>query len=138
MNIVSTFGAMPTTVPNYAKLRNFISRSKSENANFKLPNMTIEFVLKHLRAMPAAKATGLDGISCKVLKLSAEIIAPHKGVDPDTKVGGTAYMSTQREVLEGQTGSHRAKRAIFGRGSGGPPPENVKNLHGKWCNLRYS
>ena len=77
VNIVSTFGAMPTTVPNYAKLRNFISRSKSENANFKLPNMTIEFVLKQLRAMPAAKATGLDGISCKVLKLSAEIIAPH-------------------------------------------------------------
>ena len=27
--------------------------------------------------MPAAKATGLDSISCKVLKLSAEIIAPH-------------------------------------------------------------
>ena len=23
-------------------------------------------------------------------------------------------------------------------GSGGPPPENFKNLHGKWCNLRYS
>ena len=39
-----------------------------------------------------------------------------KGVDPDTKVGGTGYMSTQREVLEGQTGSHRAKRAKFGRG----------------------
>ena len=57
---------------------------------------------------------------------------PIKGVDPDTKVGGTAYMSTQREVLEGQTGSHRAKRANFGRGV------NFKNLHGKWCNLRYS
>ena len=65
-------------------------------------------------------------------------VGPYKGVDPDTKVGGTAYMSTQREVLEGQTGSHRAKRANFGRGSGGPPPENFKNLHGKWCNLRYS
>ena len=38
-------------------------------------------------------------------------------VDPDTKVGGgTAYISTQREVLEDQTGSHRAKRANFGRG----------------------
>ena len=49
-----------------------------------------------------------------------------------------AYMSTQREVLEGQTGSHRAKRANFGRGSGGPPPWNFKNLHCKWCNLRYS
>ena len=23
-------------------------------------------------------------------------------------------------------------------GSGGPPPGNFKNLHGKWCNLRYS
>ena len=27
-------------------------------------------------------------------------------------------MSTQREFLEGQTGSHRAKRANFGRGVG--------------------
>ena len=23
-------------------------------------------------------------------------------------------------------------------GPGGPPPENFKNLHCKWCNLRYS
>ena len=45
-----------------------------------------------------------------------------KGVDPDTKVGGTAYMSNQREVLEGQTGSHRAKRANFGRGVRGSSP----------------
>ena len=29
------------------------------------------------------------------------------------------YMSTQRDILEGQTGSHRAKRANSGRGSGG-------------------
>ena len=31
-------------------------------------------------------------------------------------------MSTQREVLEGQTGSHRAKRANFGRGVRGSSP----------------
>ena len=49
------------------------------------------------------------------------------GVDPDTKVGGgTAYMSTQREVLEGQTGSHRAKRANFGRGVRGSSPGKLK------------
>ena len=41
-----------------------------------------------------------------------------------------AYMSTQREVLEGQTGSHRAKRDNFGRGVRGSSPEN---LHCK-CN----
>ena len=33
----------------------------------------------------------------------------------DLNIANT-YMSTQREVLEGQTGSHRAKRANFGRG----------------------
>ena len=33
-----------------------------------------------------------------------------------------AYMSTQREVEEGQTGSHRAKRANFGRGVRGSFP----------------
>ena len=32
------------------------------------------------------------------------------------------YMSTQREVLEGQTRSHRAKRANFGRGARGYTP----------------
>ena len=31
-------------------------------------------------------------------------------------------MSTQREVLEGQTGSHRAKRANFGKGARGYTP----------------
>ena len=49
-----------------------------------------------------------------------------------------AYISTQREVLEGQTGSHRAKELTSEGGSGGRPPENFKNLHCKWCNLRYS
>ena len=36
--------------------------------------------------------------------------------------GDAAYMSTQREVVDGKTGSHRAKRANFGRGVRGCPP----------------
>ena len=36
--------------------------------SFKLPNITAEFVHKQLRKMSATKATGLDGISCKLLK----------------------------------------------------------------------
>ena len=35
-------------------------------------------------------------------------------------------MSTQREVVEGQTGSHRAKRANFGRGVRGSSPEKFE------------
>ena len=77
VNIASKFNTTTTTVLNYSKLRNFISRSKPENASFKLLNMTIEFVLKQLRKMSATKATGLDGIDYKLLKLSTEIIAPH-------------------------------------------------------------
>ena len=33
--------------------------------------------------------------------------------------------------------TERSERTSEG-GSGGPPPENFKNLHCKWCNLRYS
>ena len=33
--------------------------------------------------------------------------------------------------------TERSERTSEG-GSGGPAPENFKNLHGKWCNLRYS
>ena len=36
------------------------------------------------------------------------------------------YMSTQREVLEGQTRSHRAKRVNFGRGVRGSSSETFQ------------
>ena len=49
-----------------------------------------------------------------------------KGVDPDTKVWGGGRLSSQREVFEGQTGSHRAKRANFGRGVRGSFPGKCK------------
>ena len=41
-----------------------------------------------------------------------------------THSSAKSYMSTQREVLEGRTRSHRAKRANFGRGAG--PPGNFQ------------
>ena len=52
--------------------------------------------------------------------------------------GGDGIHVNPERSFGGRTGSHRAKRANFGRGSGGPPPEHFKNLHCKWCNLRYS
>ena len=77
--ITSTFGTTTTTInqSNYTRLRTYIRQKNPENLSFKLPNITTEFVQKQLRKMSATKATGLDGISCKLLKLSAEIIAPH-------------------------------------------------------------
>ena len=48
----------------------------------------------------------------------------HIKKDPDFCTSGReqTYMSTQRDVLEGQTGSYRAKGANFGRGVGGSSP----------------
>ena len=77
--IKSKFGTTTTTVnqSNYSRLRTYIRQKNPENVSFKLPKITTEFVHKQLRKMSANKATGLDGISCKLLKLSAEIIVPH-------------------------------------------------------------
>ena len=60
-----------------------------------------------------------------------------KGVDPDTKVGGTACQPREKFWRDKGGAIERSEPTSEG-GSGGPPPENFKNLHGKWCNLRYS
>ena len=44
-------------------------------------------------------------------------------VNPERSFGGT-------------NGEKRSEASQLWKG--GPPPENLKNLHGKWCNLRYS
>ena len=48
-------------------------------------------------------------------------------VNPERSFGGT----NERGATE------RSEQNSEG-GSGGPPPEKLKNLDGKWCNLRYS
>ena len=62
-----------------------------------------------------------------------------KGVDPDTKVGGTPHTCQPREKFwRDKRGATERSEPTSEGGSGCPPPENFKNLHGKWCNLRYS
>ena len=78
-----------------------------------------EHINKYMSVVQYIVSTLSTKVGIQLLTMS---VATIKGVDPDTKVGGTAYMSTQREVLEGQTGSHRAKRANFGRGVRGSSP----------------
>ena len=48
------------------------------------------------------------------------------------------YMLTQREVLEGQTGSHRAKRVNFGRGVRGYSPGKFKKPTVQMVQSTYS
>jgi exonuclease III len=46
-----------------------------DDVTFVMPTVSKEFVLKELKSMPTNKATGIDGISARILKLSAPAIA---------------------------------------------------------------
>ena len=62
-----------------------------------------------------------------------------KGVDPDTKVGGGRHICQPKEKFwRDKRGATERSEPTWEGGSGGPAPEIFKNLHGKWCNLRYS
>ena len=45
-----------------------------DKGSFTLPNMSVEFVRKEVKSMSNAKATGLDGISVQLLKISLDAV----------------------------------------------------------------
>ena len=61
-----------------------------------------------------------------------------KGVYPDTKVGGRHTCQPREKFRRDKRGATERSEPTSEGGSGGRHPENFKNLHGKWCNLRYS
>lgn len=52
-------------------ISNFISEKNMCNTQFTVPSITTDFVLKQLKSMSNSKATGLDGFSVNILKISA-------------------------------------------------------------------
>ena len=61
-----------------------------------------------------------------------------KGVDPIRKWGGRHTCEPREKFWRAKRGATERSEPTSEGGSGGPPPKNFKNLHGKWCNLRYS
>ena len=57
------------------KLDNYISCRVPENVFFTIPQITNEFVLHQLITLDEKKATGLDNISAKFLKMSSHLIS---------------------------------------------------------------
>ncbi len=53
---------------------NISSSCKNDKAVFNMPHITYDFVDKEICAMSMKKATGLDDISCKILKLARPVI----------------------------------------------------------------
>ena len=61
--------------PDLTSIKNHVKMKLEKTSDFSIPLATESFILKQLQGLKADKATGLDGLSAKYLKLSAQVIA---------------------------------------------------------------
>ena len=60
--------------PNIQKLEHFISEKLPKGNIFNIPYITQDFVYKYLTNLDNNKATGIDNISSRIVKVSAPVI----------------------------------------------------------------
>ena len=65
-----------TPSPDFTKLNDFITQRIPNNARFEIPFITETQVYEFINGLNIAKATGLDGIGPRILKLANNILAP--------------------------------------------------------------
>ena len=63
--------------PNLKKLGTFITTKLPKENIFNIPYITEDFVYKFLTSLDNNKATGIDNISSKIVKISAPVITKH-------------------------------------------------------------
>ncbi|MCG7876956.1 MAG: reverse transcriptase family protein, partial [Candidatus Thiodiazotropha endolucinida] len=61
---------------DFQKLQNYINNLIPSHVFFKIPTVNISELINTIKSLNVSKATGLDGLSPKILKLSASVIAP--------------------------------------------------------------
>ena len=74
INVVANLNAPIEKKNNFDELRELIRLKIPANVVFELPEIDESFVFKYLSTLAVSKATGLDGIGPKLLKLSSGII----------------------------------------------------------------
>ena len=57
-------------------LQNFIDSKITTDIKFDIPEVSQRYVVKQLNSLQDGKAVGLDGLSPKILRISAAVIAP--------------------------------------------------------------
>ena len=65
----------PMTQPDFAKLRELVSKKIPENVTFYLPDVDENFVFTFLSTLDVSKSTGIDGIGPRLRKLSPGVIS---------------------------------------------------------------
>jgi hypothetical protein len=70
-------GPAPAATIDFSKLVDFVTKSKSPGtADIQIPPMTIKQTEQIIKDIPSGKATGADGLSIRLIKLAASVIAP--------------------------------------------------------------
>ena len=64
------------TSPDFTLLNDHVNNKVPSNIQFKIPLMKLPELISSIKSLDPTKATGLDGISPKVFKSSAEIVSP--------------------------------------------------------------
>ena len=89
----------PIDTPDFNKLNDYVNSKVPSHIHFSIPHITIKQVTDFIRGLSPTKATGLDGLGPRILKLSAVILAPsitsliNKSID-------SAYFPTQLKIAK--------------------------------------
>ena len=67
---------IPDVVHNIDKLLNFLQSKKDPNVSFLIPPITSTQVIFYLMKISPSKASGIDNISARFLRMAASVIAP--------------------------------------------------------------
>ena len=73
--VVNQYLPESNQAPDFHKLNDFVKSKITEDDVLSIPLLTCDEVQKSLHELDSHKATGLDGLSSKILKLSASVIA---------------------------------------------------------------
>ena len=65
-----------TGAPDLTKLETYISSKIPLDTFFRIPKITVNQVSEFINGLNLAKATGLDGIGSRILKLASTVLSP--------------------------------------------------------------
>ena len=62
--------------PDFDRLQHFTNSKLPENTFFHIPLITSDQVLSYINKLDSSKATGIDGLGPRIIKLAANVLAP--------------------------------------------------------------
>ena len=71
-----SFGNDPADHPDLNKLKTYVESKVPSHVNFTVPYIRLEEVNAFLHALDPTKATGIDGLGPRILKMAANILSP--------------------------------------------------------------